>query len=264
MTIDTCGTGGDRSGSFNISTTAAFVVAGAHVPVIKHGNRSASGKCGSADVLEALGVDLARSPLLNSEVLEKTGIVFLFAPVYHPAMGRVSVIRREIGIRTVFNLLGPLTNPAYTRAQLIGVHSPELTGIFAEVLRRLGTTRAMVVHGNGMDEITTTGVTNISELRNGELTHGVISCLDYGIQEAALEDITGGDARENARILTDVLEGEKGARRDIVLLNAGAAIYTAGKAGDIRSGVDAASRSIDSGRAMEKLSALVGVTGDIL
>jgi anthranilate phosphoribosyltransferase len=261
MAIDTCGTGGDNSRSFNISTTAAFVVAGAGVPVVKHGNRSASGTCGSADVLEALGMNLALPPALNEAVMRQTGMVFLFAPVYHPAMGKVSGVRREIGIRTVFNLLGPLTNPACTGAQLIGVYSPGLTGTFGEVLRSLGTIRGMVVHGNGMDEITTTGTTKITELKNGELSHGVINCLDYGIPNAFPEDIAGGDARLNARILTDVLEGEKGACRDIVVLNAGAAIYTAGRCESVREGVELAVLSIDSGKAMNKFSSLIEVTG---
>jgi anthranilate phosphoribosyltransferase len=213
-------------------------------------------------VLEALGMNLALPPALNADVMRKTGMVFLFAPVYHPAMGKVSGVRREIGIRTVFNLLGPLTNPACTGAQLIGVYSPGLTGTFGEVLRSLGTVRGMVVHGNGMDEITTTGTTKITELKNGELYHGVISCSDYGIPVAYPEDIAGGDARENASILTGVLEGEKGACRDIVVLNAGAAIYTAGKTGSIRKGVEMASLSVDSGNAMEKLSSLIEVTGE--
>jgi anthranilate phosphoribosyltransferase len=262
MAIDTCGTGGDNSRSFNISTTAAFVVAGAGVPVVKHGNRSASGTCGSADVLEALGMNLALPPALNVAVMRKTGMVFLFAPVYHPAMGKVSGVRREIGIRTVFNLLGPLTNPACTGAQLIGVYSPGLTGTFGEVLRSLGTIRGMVVHGNGMDEITTTGTTKITELKNRELSHGVINCLDYGIPNAFPEDVAGGDARQNARILTAVLEGEKGACRDIVVLNAGAAIYTAGKSASVREGVELAALSIDSGKAMGKFTSLIEVTGE--
>ncbi|HVP95193.1 MAG TPA: anthranilate phosphoribosyltransferase [Methanoregulaceae archaeon] len=262
MAIDTCGTGGDNSLSFNISTTAAFVVAGAGVPVVKHGNRSASGRCGSADVLEALGMNLGLPPGRNAEVMKQTGIVFLFAPFYHPAMGRVSGVRREIGIRTVFNLLGPLTNPARTGAQLIGVYSPDLTGTFGEVLRRLGTARGMVVHGSGMDEITTTGTTQITELKDGELSHSIISCLDFGIPKVLPEDIAGGDAGQNARILIDVLGGEKGACRDVVLLNAGAAIYTAGKAGSIRSGMDAAASSIDSGKAMDKLGSLIELAGD--
>ncbi|HTY15642.1 MAG TPA: anthranilate phosphoribosyltransferase [Methanoregulaceae archaeon] len=261
MTLDTCGTGGDNSRSFNISTTTAFVVAGAGVPVVKHGNRSASGTCGSADVLEALGVNLAVAPDRNVEVMKKAGIAFLFAPVYHPAMGRVSGIRREIGIRTIFNLLGPLTNPACTGAQLIGVYNPALTGIFGEVLRNLGTERGLVVHGNGMDEITTTGVTRFTELKSGNLRHGTISSLDYGIPMALPGDIAGGDTTQNARILTEVLGGERGACRDIVVLNAGAAIYTAGKAVSIREGVDLAVRSIDTGKAMDKLTTLVESTG---
>jgi anthranilate phosphoribosyltransferase len=259
--LDTCGTGGDGQGSFNVSTAAAFVAAGAGVPVVKHGNRSASGRCGSADVLETLGVNLSVSPSCNNEILRDIGIAFLFAPVYHPAMQSVAVSRREIGIRTIFNLLGPLTNPAGADTQLIGVYEPALTCVFAEVLRDLGTSRAMVVHGNGLDEITTTGETQISELSGHRITSRTIHCRDYGFDEADPADIAGGDPRENARILIEVLSGEKGPHREIVLLNSGAAIYTAGKAGSIQEGVMKAVISIDNGSAMEKLSALLNATG---
>jgi anthranilate phosphoribosyltransferase len=259
--LDTCGTGGDGRGSFNISTAAAFVATGAGVPVVKHGNRSVSGRCGSADVLETLGVTLSVPPSRNNEILRDTGIAFLFAPVYHPAMQSVAASRREIGIRTIFNLLGPLTNPAGADSQLIGVYKPALTRIFAEVLRDLGTSRAMVVHGNGLDEITTTGETRVSELSGHRITDRVIHCRDYGFNEVDPVDIAGGDALENARILIDVLSGEKGPHREIVLLNSGAAIYTAGKAGSIQEGITKAVISIENGCAMEKLGALIDATG---
>ncbi len=259
--LDTCGTGGDGKASFNISTTAAFVAAGAGVPVVKHGNRSVSSRCGSADVLETLGVNLSVPPFRNNQMIRDIGIVFLYAPLYHPAMQRVAVTRREIGIRTIFNLLGPLTNPAGADAQLIGVYHPALTRVFAEVLRQLGTARAMVVHGAGLDEITTTGETQVTELSGNQITDRIIRCSDYGFEEAKSGDIEGGDAKENARILTDVLSGEKGSHREIVLLNSGAAIYTAGRTASIQEGITEAILSIDSGRAMEKLHALIDATG---
>ena len=259
--LDTCGTGGDGSASFNISTTAAFVAAGAGVSVVKHGNRSVSGRCGSADVLETLGVNLSVPPSRNHEIIRDIGIAFLYAPLYHPAMLKVAAARHEIGIRTVFNLLGPLTNPAGADAQLIGVYSPALTRVFAEVLRDLGTARAMVVHGAGLDEITTTGETRVTELSGRQITDRIIRCSDYGFDEVDAGDLAGGDGRENARILIEVLSGEKGPHREIVLLNSGAAIYTAGKAGSIQEGIMEAIQSVDSGGAMEKLSALIDATG---
>ncbi|MEI7432932.1 MAG: anthranilate phosphoribosyltransferase [Methanomicrobiales archaeon] len=259
--LDTCGTGGDGMASFNISTAAAFVAAGAGVQVVKHGNRSVSSRCGSADVLEKLGVNLSVSPSCTNEIMKEIGIAFLYAPLYHPVMEKVAVTRREIGIRTIFNLLGPLTNPAGADAQLIGVYHPALTRVFAGVLRDLGTTRAMVVHGAGLDEITTTGETRVTELTGRLITERTIRCNDYGFEEVGAGDIAGGDASENARILTDVLSGEKGAHREIVLLNSGAAIYTAGKASSIQEGITEAVRSVDNGGAMGKLNALVDATG---
>jgi len=263
MLLDTCGTGGDGMASFNISTTAAFVAAGAGVPVVKHGNRSVSSRCGSADVLETLGVNLSVPPSLNNEIIRDIGIAFLYAPLYHPAMERVAATRRELGIRTIFNLLGPLTNPAGADAQLIGVYNPGLTRVFAEVLRQLGTARAMVVHGAGLDEITTTGETQVTELSGSRITDRTIRCSDYGFDEVEVGDIAGGDAGVNARILIDVLSGEKGPHREIVLLNSGAAIYTAGRAGSIQEGITGAITSVDSGAAMGKLSALVDATGGV-
>lgn len=259
--LDTCGTGGDGSSSFNISTVAAFVAAGAGVPVVKHGNRGVTSRCGSADVLEALGVNLQVSPSRNNEIIRDIGIAFLYAPLYHPAMEKVAATRREIGIRTIFNLLGPLTNPAGADTQLIGVYRPELTRVFADVLISLGSRRAMIVHGAGLDEITTTGETHVTELDAGRITDRTIRCSDFGFSGAGPGDIEGGDSRENAGILLSVLSGEKGAHRDIVLLNSGAAIYIAGKARSIREGIDKATNSVDNGLGMEKLGALVDATG---
>jgi len=261
MVVDTCGTGGDCTGTFNISTASAFVAAGAGVPVVKHGNRSVSSSCGSADVLEELGVTLAVPPEKVGRILERARIAFLFAPVYHPAMQHAKSCRQEIGIRTVFNLLGPLANPAGARAQLMGVYEPGLTAPLAAVLQTLGVERAMVVHGNGLDEITTIGMTTVSELKGGAITGYTLACEDFGIQEAVPGDLAGGDARRNAAILLAVLQGEEGPCRDIVLLNAGAAICLGGGAFDLAGGVCAAARSIDSGRAYEALQSLIEETG---
>jgi anthranilate phosphoribosyltransferase len=258
--VDTCGTGGDGAHTFNISTTAAFVAAGAGVPVVKHGNRGVSSQCGSADVLAALGVNLSVSPGKQAQIVEQVGISFFFAPDYHPAMRHVMAARQEIGCRTVFNLLGPLANPAGAQAQLLGVYRPDLTGTVAEVLRLLGIARAMVVHGSGLDEMTTTGETIVSELQTGSIHRYVITPEQYGIARAAPSDLSGGDPAVNARILCEVLGGERGAARDIVLLNAGAAVYIGGKARDLREGIVRAAGSIDSGAALEKLTALVAAS----
>ena len=251
--IDTCGTGGDGSGTFNVSTAAAFVVAGTGLPVVKHGNRSVTSRCGSADVLPALGARLEIPPERMVAVLRSTGIAFLFAPLYHPAMKRVQGIRQELGFRTVFNLLGPLTNPAGARIQLLGVYHPDLIGTMAGVLRLLGTDRAMVVHGGGLDEITTTGPTRVAEIAEGGIREYTIDPGDFGIPLSGLTDLQGGDASENARILEEVLSGENGAPRDAVLLNAGAAIYLGGIAGTLAGGIACAEEAIDSGMALEKL-----------
>jgi anthranilate phosphoribosyltransferase len=258
--VDTCGTGGDGAQTFNISTAAAFVTAGAGIPVVKHGNRAMSSRCGSADVLSALGVNLATDPLAQARIVEEVGIAFLFAPTHHPAMRHVTGARQEIGFRTVFNLLGPLANPAGAQAQLLGVYSPELTGIIAEVLRRLSLSRAMVVHGCGLDEITTTGNTSVAELIGGNIRNYTISCDRFGIAPATAEDLAGGDATENARILRGILSGERGPGRDIVLLNAAAAIYLGGKGQDLHRGLALAEVSIDSGAAQSRLDALVDAT----
>lgn len=259
--VDTCGTGGDGTGTFNISTAAAFVAAGAGVPVVKHGNRSVSSRCGSADVLEALGVGLAVPPLLLAEICERIGICFLYAPAHHPAMKHVLGPRKEIGIRTAFNLLGPLSNPAGASAQLMGVYAPALTEKLADVLRLLGTERAMVVHGDGLDEITTTGETAVAELSGGTIRHYRIDPRTFGLPVATRADLMGGDAAANARILRAILEGERGPMRDIVLLNAAAAIHLGGIARDLHEGIRVAAVSIDTGAAREKLDRLVEATG---
>ncbi|HVP24648.1 MAG TPA: anthranilate phosphoribosyltransferase [Methanomicrobiales archaeon] len=255
--VDTCGTGGDESGTFNVSTAAAFVVAGAGLPVVKHGNRSVTSRCGSADVLTALGARLEIPPERMAGVLRSAGIAFLYAPLYHPAMKRVAGIRQELGLRTVFNLLGPLTNPAGARIQLLGVYRPDVIATMAGVLRLLGAGRAMVVHGGGLDEITTTGPTQVAELDAGSLREYQIEPGDFGIPVSDIADLRGGDASENARILREVLSGEHGASRDAVLLNAGAAIYLGGLAGSMGGGIPLAREAIDSGTALGKLEAFL-------
>ncbi|PKL69466.1 MAG: anthranilate phosphoribosyltransferase [Methanomicrobiales archaeon HGW-Methanomicrobiales-1] len=258
--VDTCGTGGDGAHTFNISTASAFVAAGAGCPVVKHGNRGVSSKCGSADVLAALGVGLAPAPEVQARIVEDVGIAFFFAPNYHPAMKHAMIARQEIGCRTVFNILGPLANPAGAQAQVLGVYRPDLTGTLAEVLRILGLSRAMVVHGSGLDEITTTGDTVIAELGNGAIRTYTLRCDTFGIAPARPADLAGGDAEQNARIICDLLHGERGAARDIVLMNAGAAIYVGGMAQDLHEGIRLAAVSIDSGNAAARLDALVDAT----
>ena len=260
MLVDTCGTGGDGARTFNISTASAFVAAGAGCPVVKHGNRGVSSRCGSADVLAALGVNLVPDPEKQARIVEEVGIAFFFAPNYHPAMKHVMNARQEIGCRTIFNILGPLANPAGAQAQVLGVYRPGLTGTLAEVLRILGLSRAMVVHGSGLDEITTTGDTVVAELGNGTIRTYAIQCDSYGISPARPVDLAGGDAQQNARIIREILGGEKGAPRDIVLMNAGAAIYVGGLARDLHEGVRLAVASIDSGNAGARLGALVDAT----
>lgn len=260
--IDTCGTGGDRRGgrsTFNISTTCAFVAAGAGIGVAKHGNRSVSSKCGSADVLAELGYNLDADPEVVEDSIMDNGIGFLFAAKLHPVMGTVAPYRRELGVRTIFNMLGPLINPANAGAQLLGVYDAKLTELFARVLRDLKLRRAMVVHGHdGMDEITICAPTRISELENGEISTFDLHPEIYLGRLYSAEEIPGGDAAENARILRSVLSGEDhGAARAITVLNSGAAIMVAGKAEDLRDGMHLAERSIDSGAALEKLEALM-------
>jgi anthranilate phosphoribosyltransferase len=259
--IDIVGTGGDCTGTFNISTTASFVVAGAGITVAKHGNRSVSSKCGSADVLEALGVNLAADPEIIEEAINEIGIGFMFAPLYHGSMKHAMTARKECGIRSIFNMLGPLTNPAAASCQVVGVYAPALTEMFANALHLLGVRRAFVVHGHdGMDEITTTDLTRVSELCDGRIKSYDLDPLTYFDDYAAPEALQGGEATENAAILTRILSGEKGAPRDIVLINAGAGLVAANAAADIRQGIQMAADSIDSGRAMKKLEALVQYT----
>jgi len=256
--VDTCGTGGDGQNTFNISTTAALVVAGAGVPVAKHGNRAITSACGSADVLMALGVNLDATPETVEDCVREAGIGFMFAPKLHPAMKHAMGPRKELGFRTIFNMLGPLTNPAGAKGQIIGVFTPALTEPFAQVLLRLGTRRAFIVHGqDGMDEITVTTTTRISELNSGTVKTYEFDPLPLIESYADADALKGGDPETNARILKAVLAGEKGPARDIVCLNAGAAIAAGGKADSIYTGWEVAQASIDSGRAMQALENLV-------
>ena len=256
--VDTCGTGGDTSGTFNISTATAFVAAGAGVRVAKHGNRSVTSKCGSADVMEALGVNINLSPERIAACLEQVGIAFLFAPAMHSAMKYVQPARRELRLRTVFNLLGPLTNPAQATCQVVGVYSADLVEKLAEALSMLGLHRALVVHGaDGLDEITITGPTRIGEVREGQIHTYEVTPEEFGLERATLEDISGGDAQLNAKLIRNILEGEKSARRDVVVLNAAAALVAAGKADHLRDAVPLAIKAIESGAGEQKLRTLV-------
>jgi anthranilate phosphoribosyltransferase len=255
--IDTCGTGGDLSGTFNISTVAAFVMAGAGARVAKHGGRSASSLTGSADVLEALGVRISMTPEEAASAIREIGIGFLFAPNLHPAMRHAAPVRRELRLRTVFNLIGPLANPAGARRQLIGAPSPEAAKLMAEALAALGTERSFIVHGHdGLDEITTTGPTDVYEVRTGRIEKHLWMPADFGVKRAFGEDLLGGDAVRNAEIATEVLGGVAGPARDIVVVNAAAGLVAWGLWGDLRDGVQLAEESIDSGAAKGKLDAL--------
>ncbi len=259
--IDLCGTGGDGLGTLNISTAVSFVVAGAGVAVAKHGNRSASSKSGAADILEALNVKIDLEPQQASEVLAKTGIVFLFAQVHHPAMRHVGKARATIKQRTIFNLLGPLASPARVKHQLVGIYSKDWLVPYAEALKALGSTRALVVHGaDGLDELTTTDVTYFANLEHGAINTGIISPEDAGLTRATLAALKGGTPAENAAKLAALFDGELGAYRDIVLLNAGAALMVAGAAKEIKDGVARAAQSLDSGGAKAKLEALIAAS----
>ena len=259
--VDTCGTGGDGSQSFNISTVSAFVVAGTGVHVAKHGNRSISSRCGSADVLEAAGVNVALTPEQMARSIDEVGIGFLFAPAIHTAMKHAGPVRAELKMRTVFNVLGPLTNPTGAAAQVLGVFEDRLAPMLAEALAHLGTARAFVVHGSdGLDEITTTGATRVAEVSGGAVSERTLTPNDFGLPRAAPHDLAGGGREENAAILRAILEGTRGPKRDIVLANASAALVAAGRAGDFREGVGLAEASIDGGKAKEKVDELARFT----
>jgi anthranilate phosphoribosyltransferase len=261
MLIDTCGTGGDASGTFNVSTATAFVVAGAGLKVAKHGNRSVSSLCGSADVVETLGINLELPPQKVAQCVDEVGIGFLYAPLLHTAMKHVMPARREMGIRTVFNMLGPLTNPAGANAQVIGVYAQPLVEPLARVLAELGTIRAFVVHGaDGLDEISTTGESALAEVREGVVRSGIVRPEDFGVPRASIADLGGGDREDNARFIRSILEGEPGPKRDIVVVNAAAALVAGGKARDFKEGAQVAAHSIDSGAAMGKLRALADLS----
>jgi anthranilate phosphoribosyltransferase len=259
--VDTCGTGGDASGTFNISTATAFVVAGAGVRVAKHGNRSVTSKCGSADVMEALGVNINLPSGRIADCLQRVGIAFLFAPAMHSAMKQVHTARRELHLRTVFNLLGPLTNPAHATCQVVGVYSVDLVEKLAEALSILGLRRALVVHGSdGLDEITITGPTRIAEVREGQVRSYEVAPEEFGLERTTIDEISGGDANRNAGLIREVLAGKKSARRDVVLLNAAAALVAAGRADHLRDAMPFAANAIDSGEAMARLRELVAFT----
>lgn len=260
--VDTCGTGGDSAGTINVSTGAAIVTAACGVPVAKHGNYSITSKSGSADVLRELGVKIDLPPQEVEKTIEKVGIGFMLAPVFHPSMKRVAQIRRDLGFRTVFNILGPLTNPANAKAQVLGVFDASLCETMANVLNILGTKRALVVHGSGMDEITNTGETQIVELSNGKLTKYTLTPEKLGIKRVSASDIAGGTPEENARDIVEVLKGKKGAKRDIITINAGAALLASGKAETLASGIRMAIEAIDSGAALNKLKEFVKTAGE--
>jgi len=263
--IDTAGTGGDRSGTFNISTAAAFVIAGAGVPVAKHGNRAISGRCGSADVLSQLGVRIDAPKEVLSACLESCGITFLFAPAFHQAMRVVARVRKELGVRTIFNLLGPLLNPAGARRQIIGVYSPRLTETFAEVLHLLGCEHALIFAGeDGLDEITVSHRTQVTEIRAGIIRTSYLEPETFGIQRKPIAHLLGGDPEENGRILRSILERKSnGAKQEVVLLNAAAGIYVSGKADSIEEGYTLAQQSLESRSALEKLDRLVALSNEV-
>lgn len=259
--VDTCGTGGDGSNTINVSTAAAIVAASCGVPVAKHGNYAVSSKCGSANVLSELGVNISPKPEEVQTAIETLGIGFMLAPLFHPAMKRVGQLRKELGLRTVFNILGPLTNPAGAKAQVMGVYDPQLCDKLASVLSILGTKRAVVVHGSGLDEITNTGETAISELDGGSIKSYRINPSDLGYRLAKPEEIAGGTPFENARRLVEVMSGRLSAARDIVAMNSGAAIYVSGKTESLKEGAQKAEEAIDSGKALGLLERMVKMNG---
>lgn len=262
--IDTCGTGGDGSKTFNISTAVAIIAAAAGVKVAKHGNRAVSSSSGSADVLQELGINIDIEPEKAKKLIDEKGMAFLFAQKYHSAMKNVGPVRKELGIRTVFNILGPLTNPAFVKGQVLGVYSKELTHTLAEVLLKLGTEKAMVVHGgDGLDEITTTTTTYVSEIREGKVIDYEIEPEKLGIPLAKVEDIKGSSVKENAGIIIDILKGKRGPKRDIVVLNTAAALYVGKVAENLEQGIKLTEDIIDSGKAYEKLNELVEYSKEV-
>ncbi len=260
--VDTCGTGGDSTGTINVSTGAAIVAAAAGVPIAKHGNYSITSKSGSADVLRELGIRIDMSPQEVEKTIENVGIGFMLAPVFHPSMKRVGQIRRDLGFRTVFNILGPLTNPAGAQAQVIGVFDGSICETMANVLNILGTKRALVVHGSGMDEISNISETQIVELNNGKITKYTVTPEKLGVKHASINEILGGAPEENARDIVTVLRGKNGAKRDIIAINAGAALLVGGKAGTLASGIKMANSAIDSGESLNKLKEFVEAAGE--
>lgn len=256
--IDTCGTGGDGGKTFNISTAAAIIAAAGGVKIAKHGNRAVSSKSGSADVLQELGVNIDLEPEKAKRLIDENGLAFLFAQRYHSAMKNVGPIRKELGVRTIFNILGPLTNPAFVKGQVLGVYDKSLTNVVAKVLSRLGSERALVINGgDGLDEITITDVTYVSELRAGEVRDYVIEPEQFGFSKASLEDIGGASAKENAEIILNIFKGEKGPKRDIVILNSAAALYVGKAADSFEEGIELAKEIIDSGKALTKIEELI-------
>ena len=261
--LDTCGTGGDRTGTFNVSTAAALVCAGAGVKVAKHGNRAASSRCGSADVLEALGVRIDLPPEGVGRCIEEAGIGFCFAPVFHPAMRHAGATRRELGVATIFNFLGPLTNPAGARRQALGVSDPAMLDKMVNALDHLGSEHVVAFHGSdGLDELATAGPSRVLELVDGDTKEWTLDPAELGLPAARLSDVAGGSAEENAAYIRGVLDGEKGPRRDIVLLNAAAGLLAAGRAADISKGLEVAAEAVDSGGAARSLDLLVSVSND--
>lgn len=262
--VDIVGTGGDNANTFNVSTASAFTVCGAGLCVAKHGNRSVSSRCGSADVMEKLGVNIDISPEAVGRCIETIGIGFLFAPRFHLAMKYAVPARKETGIRTIFNILGPLTNPSDAESLLIGVYDETLTELFAAVLKHMGRKRVLVVHGDdGLDEISINALTRVSELKDGNIINYIIDPKEYGFSPAGAGAVQGGTSEENAEIIVDILRGGKGPERDIVLINSGAAIMASGKAADLHDGIRLASQAIDSGHALQKLNALRDMTGKL-
>lgn len=260
--VDTCGTGGDATNTINVSTAAAIVSASCGIPVAKHGNYAVSSKCGSANVLSELGVNISPQAEEVQRMIETVGIGFMLAPLFHPAMKRVGPLRKELGMRTIFNILGPLTNPAGAKAQVMGVYDPALCEKLANVLKILGTDRALIVHGSGMDEITNTGKTQVSELKDGQVRNYSIQPQDFGYPAAKPEEIAGGAPEENARKLVMVMQGERSRGRDIIAMNSGAAVYVSGRAQTLAEGMMMAEEALDSGKALQTLTRMVAANGD--